>query len=84
VLPFLLLGLLLSPCRWIGRRDTCGACARGGGFEVGLDWKRGVLARAMVRLIAGQPGRVCYQNATAVVDWPRGGTITPNSNLRKL
>ncbi len=55
-----------------------------GGFEVNMEWKKGKLTRAEVHSLAGQPGKVCYQKATAVLDLPRGGTIVFDSNLKKL
>jgi alpha-L-fucosidase 2 len=54
-----------------------------GGFEVDLEWKNGKLSRAVVRSIAGQPGKVRYHKATAELALPRGGTIAFDSNLRK-
>jgi len=55
-----------------------------GGFEVDMEWKSGKLNRAVVRSLAGQTGKVRYHGATVALALPRGGTVTFDSNLRKL
>ena len=53
-----------------------------GGFEVDLAWKRGVLARAVVRSKRGERRTVRYGERTMTLETRSGGTVTLDGALQ--
>ena len=57
-----------------------GLCARGG-FEVDIDWEKGMLASAVIRSISGTDCRVRYRDQVTALHFKPGDAMQLNGNL---